>query len=63
MRVLIDDKETILTYDRHSGARGYQYLTPGNTASHAFQRPLAPGQHFTLNGRRYYVPRDQGPGK
>lgn len=54
-RVIIDGVETTLTYDRYSGNRGYQYLTPGNTASHAFQRQLGTGQHFTCNGHTYYV--------
>lgn len=52
----IDGQETILQFDSYSGARGYQYLVkPGNTASHAFNRPLIRGQVFTTNGHRYAV--------
>ncbi len=54
-RVRIDGVETTLTYDRHSGARGYQYLTPGNAASHAFPDTLQKGQVFRCNGHRYEI--------
>lgn len=61
MRVRIDGVETTLTYDRFSGARGYQYLTPGNVSSHAFSRPLEPGTAFRTNGHRCEILRDQDP--
>lgn len=56
-KVKIDGVETTLTYDRHSGARGYQYLTPGNTASHAFTCYLSSvvGSTFRTNGHTYEV--------
>lgn len=56
-RVLIDGVETTLTYDRHSGARGYQYLTPGNTSSHAFTCRLSAvvGSRFRTNGHEYEI--------
>lgn len=54
-RVKIDGVETTLTYDRHSGARGHQYLTPGNASSHAFGLPLVAGQTFRTNGHRYEI--------
>ena len=54
-RVQIDGIETTLTFDSHSGSRGYQYLTPGNVSSHAFSTPLQAGQHFTTNGHTYRV--------
>lgn len=54
-RVRIDGVETTLTYDRHSGARGHQYLTRGNASSHAFARPLVSGQVFRTNGHRYEI--------
>jgi hypothetical protein len=54
-RVTIDGVETTLTYDRHSGSRGHQYLTPGNAASHAFGQPLVVGQAFRTNGHRYEI--------
>ncbi len=53
--VRIDGEETVLTFDAHSGSRGYQYLAPGNAASHAFDRPLVKGEVFTTNGHRYEV--------
>ena len=54
-RVLIDGVENTLTYDRHSGARGHQYLTLGNASSHAFAQPLVAGQMFRTNGHRYEI--------
>ena len=54
-RVRIDGVETTLTFDLYSPARGYQYLTPGSTASHAFLDPLEAGQAFRTNGHRYEV--------
>jgi hypothetical protein len=54
-RVRIDGVETVLTFDRYSGARGYQYLTPGAAASHAFPFKLEPGQRFRANGHEYEV--------
>jgi hypothetical protein len=54
-RVLIDGVETTLTYDRHSGARGHQYLTPGAASSHAFSQTLQPGTKFRTNGHTYEV--------
>lgn len=54
-RVLIDGVETTLTYDRHSGARGNQYLTPGAASSHAFSFHLQPGMKFRTNGHTYEV--------
>lgn len=54
--VVIDGVETVLTFDRFSGARGYQYLTPpGNAGSHAFNAPLRAGECFRTNGRRYHI--------
>ncbi len=54
-RVTIDGIENTLTYDRHSGARGHQYLTNGNASSHAFAQRLAVGQVFRTNGHRYEI--------
>lgn len=54
-RVKIDGVETTLAFDSHSGSRGYQYLTPGAARSHAFPKPLVPGQHFRANGHDYAV--------
>ena len=54
-RVRIDGKETTLTFDSHSGSRGYQYLTPGAASSHAFNEPLKAGTAFRTNGHRYEV--------
>lgn len=56
-RVKIDGVETTLTYDSYSGARGHQYLTPGNAASHAFPFTLGlmAGQRFKTNGHTYEV--------
>lgn len=54
-KVRIDGVETTLTYDRRSGARGHQYLTEGNAASHAFSAPLRAGMTFRTNGHRYEV--------
>ena len=54
-RVRIDGVETTLTYDQFSGARGYQYLTPGNTSSHAFASHLEVGDVLRTNGHRYEV--------
>lgn len=54
-QVRIDGVETTLSYDRFSGARGYQYLTPGNASSHAFQVPLKEGDRFRTNGHIYEV--------
>jgi len=54
-RVRIDGIETTLTYDSFSGARGHQYLTPGNTSSHAFASKLEIGEVFRTNGHRYEV--------
>ena len=54
-RVKIDGVETTLTFDAFSGARGYQYLTPGNASSHAFARPLEAGQRFRTGGHDYEV--------
>ncbi len=53
--VRIDGVETTLTFDAYSGARGYQYLTPGNTSSHAFSEPLRAGTKFRTNGCLYEV--------
>lgn len=55
LRVKIDGVETTLTFDSHSGSRGYQYLTPGATRSYAFQEPLVPGQKFRTSGHDYEV--------
>ncbi len=54
-RVKIDGVETTLTYDKTSGARGAQYLTPGNKESHAFSTLLCAGQRFRTNGHTYEV--------
>jgi hypothetical protein len=54
-RVKIDGVKTTLTFDSHSGSRGYQYLTPGATSSHAFREPLVPGQKFRTSGHDYEV--------
>lgn len=54
-RVRIDGVETTLKYDCYSGARGHQYLTPGNTSSHAFSQQLCAGEVFRTNGHRYEV--------
>lgn len=54
-KVLIDGVEDTLTYDRESGARGRQYLTNNNRASHAFSFKLEPGQKFRTNGHNYEV--------
>lgn len=54
-RVTIDGVENTLTYDRHSGARGHQYLTRGNASSHAFAQHLVVGQVFRTNGHRYEI--------
>lgn len=54
-RVRIDGKETTLSFDCFSGARGWQYLTPGNAGSHAFQTPLRAGQRLQTNGHDYEV--------
>ncbi len=53
--VRIDGKETTLTFASYSGSRGYQYRTPGNTASHAFPWELAKGMRFRTNGHDYEV--------
>lgn len=54
-KVKIDGVETTLTFDSVSGSRGYQYLTPGNAASHAFPHPLRVGKRFRTNGHDYEV--------
>jgi len=54
-RVKIDGVKTTLTFDSRSGSRGYQYLTPGATSSHAFREPLVPGQKFRTSGHDYEV--------
>jgi hypothetical protein len=54
-KVRIDGVETTLTYQSYSGARGHQYLTPGNASSHAFRDPLKKGDHFRTNGHTYEV--------
>lgn len=54
-KVKIDGVPTTLTFDSHSGARGYQYLTPGATSSHAFREPLVPGQKFRTSGHDYEI--------
>lgn len=54
-RVKIDGKETVLTFDCYSGSRGYQYLTTGNTSSHAFSQRLKAGQYIITNGHTYEV--------
>lgn len=57
-KVRIDGAETVLAYDSHSGARGHQYLTPGNACSHAFNDPLQDylgDGWFETNGCRYEV--------
>jgi hypothetical protein len=54
-RVTIDCVDTILSYDSYSGARGYQYLTPDKSSSHAFGKYLVPGQRFRTNGHEYEV--------
>ena len=53
----IDGVSELLTFDSHSGARGNQYLTTGNRASHAFPFALhdMEGQTFRTNGHTYYV--------
>lgn len=53
--VIIDGEKTTLTFESFSGNRGYQYLTPGNTSSHAFNEPLIPGTKFRTNGHDYEV--------
>ena len=55
--VTIDGVETTLTYDSHSGSRGYQYLTKGNWASHAFPWRLEDriGEAFHTNGHDYVI--------
>lgn len=55
--VTIDDVETTLTFDSFSQGRGYQYLTPGNASSHAFNWPLTQqlGRKFLTNGHVYQV--------
>ena len=55
--VTIDGVDTTLTYDSHSGSRGYQYLTPGNRASHAFPWKLEDrrGHSFRINGHEYVI--------
>lgn len=55
MRVLIDGVETTLTFSRTSGSRGHEYLTPGNTASHAFDWHPRPGEKFLTNGHEYEI--------
>lgn len=57
IKVVIDGKETVLTYDSYSGARGYQYLTPDKGRSHAFARRLNElrGTEFKTNGHAYKV--------
>ncbi len=58
-KLRIDGVETVLTYDCYSGARGYQYLTPGNRASHAFPWPpdrMLLGGSFRMNGHLYEAP-------
>lgn len=57
MKVRIDGIETVLTFDAYSGARGYQYLTPGARASHAFPWRLegAPSSSFHTNGHHYEI--------
>jgi hypothetical protein len=55
IRVRIDGRETTLRYDSYTPSRGHQYLTPGNTASHAFPGMLKPGEVFTANGHLYEV--------
>lgn len=57
VRVKIDSVETMLTYDSHSGSRGYQYLTPGHWASHAFPWKLEDrvGECFRTNGHDYQI--------
>jgi hypothetical protein len=58
VRVRIDGVETTLTFDQWSGSRGYQYLTPGAAASHAFSfklEDLEPGSSFRTNGHTYLV--------
>lgn len=54
-KVRFDDVETTLTFDSHSHARGWQYMTPGNASSHAFLFELSKGQKFRTNGRLYEV--------
>ena len=54
-QVRIDGQENTLTFDRHSYARGYQYLTEGNRGSHAFSEPLKVGEVFQTNGHRYEI--------
>lgn len=60
VRVRIDGVETTLTYDSYSGARGHQYLTPGNVSSHAFDcrlltGPYPAGTRFRYSGHDYEV--------
>jgi hypothetical protein len=55
IRVRIDGHETTLQYDSYTPSRGHQYLTPGNTSSHAFPEKLTLGEVFTTNGHRYEV--------
>lgn len=54
-KVRIDGVETTLTYNKFSGARGHQYLTPGATSSHAFSQTLQAGQRFRTNGHDYEI--------
>lgn len=56
-RVKIDGVETTLTYDQYSGARGYQYLTPGAASSHAFPWKLddMKGRSFRTGGSNYEI--------
>jgi hypothetical protein len=54
-KVKIDGMPNTLTYDRHSGVRGHQYLTDGNASSHAFSSHLQVGWVFNTNGHRYEI--------
>lgn len=54
-RVLIDGVETVLHFDSRSGSRGWQYLTPDASRSHAFPKQLEAGQVWQHNGHRYEV--------
>ncbi len=56
--VKIDGQRTTLEFDSRSYTRGYQYLTPGATSSHAFPQPLHTmpvGSVIHPNGHKYEV--------
>lgn len=57
--VEVDGVETTLTFDSHSGSRGYQYLTPGAGGSYAFPFQLETqiGAAFRTGGHAYKIVR------